>query len=164
MEAQGLVLNHAAVKLEARRLEALARTRVARVQNRHVVLRSHLVDGVEKRQKVLLRVNVLLAMRAQQNVLPLLQPQPRMNIRSLNLGQVVMQHFRHGRSGHIRALLRQPRICQIAARMLAIRHVHVGNDIHDAPVRLFRQALVYTAMAGISRDTHSLLSTMVTWA
>ena len=148
VEAEGLVLDDARVKLEAAGLQALARARVAAIENRHIILLRHLVDCVEKRQEVLLRVDILLAMGAQKNVLPFLQPQPSMNIRSFNLRQVVMQHFRHRGAGHVRALLRQTSISQVPACVLGISHVHIRDDIHDAAVGLLRQALVFAAVAG----------------
>ena len=49
------------VELEAALLEAFAGTGMTAVENRHVVLLSHGVDGVEKRQEVLLCIDILLA-------------------------------------------------------------------------------------------------------
>ena len=48
VEAEGLVLNNARVKLEAAGLQALAGTGMAGVQDGHIVLFRHLVDGVEE--------------------------------------------------------------------------------------------------------------------
>ena len=59
-----------------------------------------------------------------------------------------MQHLSHGGTGHIGALLRQAGVGQIAAGVLGVSHVHVGDDIHDAAVRFFGQALVLAAVAG----------------
>ena len=149
VEAERLVLNHAAVKFEPGRLQALARTRVAGVENRHVVLRGHLVDSVEKRQKVLLRVDILLAVGAQKDVLAFLQPKASMNNRSLNLRQVVMQHLRHRRASHIGTLLGQASISKIPARMLGISHIDIGNDIHNTTISFLRQAFVLASVAGL---------------
>jgi len=118
VEAEGLVLDDARIKLEAGGLEAFAGTRMATVENGHVVLLRHLVDCVEQRKEVLLRVDVLLAVGRQQNVLALLQPKPSMNIRSLNLREIIMQHFRHRRASHVSALLGQAGVGQIAAGVL----------------------------------------------
>ncbi len=118
VEAEGLVLDDARVKLEAGSLETLARTRVARVQDRHIILLRHFIDGRKQRKEVLLGVDVLLPVRAQKNILALLKPQPGMNVTSLNLGQIVMQHFRHRRASHVSALLGQPSISQVAPCML----------------------------------------------
>ncbi len=49
------------VELEAALLEALAGTGMTAVENRHVVLLSHGVDGVEERLEVLLCIDILLA-------------------------------------------------------------------------------------------------------
>ena len=96
VEAQGLVLDDARVQLEAACLQALAGTRMAAVEDGHVVLLGHLVDGVEERQEVLLGVDVLLAVGAQKNVLALLQAQALVDVAGLNLCQVVVQHLGHG--------------------------------------------------------------------
>ena len=148
VEAEGLVLYDARVELKAGGLQALARTRMAAIEDRHIVLLRHLVDGIEQRQEVLLRIDVLFAVSAQKDILPLLQPQPSMNVRSFNLCQVVVQHLRHWRSGHVGAFLRKTGIGQIATGMLRVRHIHIGNNIHDATVSLFRQAFILATVAG----------------
>ena len=61
VESERLVLNYTMVKLESALLQTLARPWVARVQNRHVILLCHSIDGGEKTPKVLLGVDVLLA-------------------------------------------------------------------------------------------------------
>ena len=73
VEAQGLVANDARIELEAARLQPLPGARVAAVEDGHIILRRHLVDGIEETQEVLLRVDVLLAVRAQEDVLALLE-------------------------------------------------------------------------------------------
>ena len=140
MEAQGLVLDHARVQRKAGCLQALPGTRMARVQDGHIILFGHLIDGIEQREEVLLRVNVLLAVRAQQDVLALLQAQTRVDVAGLNLGQILVQHLSHGAAGHIGALTGQSALSQIPARMLAVGHVHVADNVHDAAVGLLGQA------------------------
>ena len=54
----------------------------------------------------------------------------------------LVRRFGHGRSGHIGALLGQSGVGQVAAGVLAVGHVHVGDDVHDAAVGLLGQALV----------------------
>ena len=61
VEAQGLVLDHAGVKLEAALLQALAAARVAAVEDGHVVALGHAVDGGEEALEVALGVDILLA-------------------------------------------------------------------------------------------------------
>ena len=147
MEPQRLMLDHAAVQHKPGSLQALARTRMAAIQDRHVILLRHRIDRIKQRQEILLRINILLAVRRQQDVAPLLQPQPRVDVGRLDLREVRAQHLRHRAARHVRALLRQAAIGQIATRVLGIRHIHVGNDVHDAAVRLLRQALVLAAVA-----------------
>ena len=72
METQGVVADDARVKLEAGGFKALAGARVAAVEDGHVILLGHLIDGVEEGQEVLFRVDVLLPMGAQKDVLALL--------------------------------------------------------------------------------------------
>lgn len=59
VEAERFVLNNARIQLESAGFEALARARMAAVQDGHVVLIGHFVDGVEEAEEVLLGVDVL---------------------------------------------------------------------------------------------------------
>ena len=62
VEAKGLMLDDAWVELEATGGKAIARTRVAAVEYRHIVFLCELVDGIEEREEVLLGVDILFAM------------------------------------------------------------------------------------------------------
>ena len=66
------MLDDALIELETACLQAFAAAGMAGVEDGHIVLLGHLVDGVEQAQEVLLGVNVLLAVGAQQDVLALL--------------------------------------------------------------------------------------------
>ena len=148
VKAQGFVLDDALVELESAGFEALAGARMATVEDGHVVLLGHLVDGIEERQEVLLGVNVLLAVGGQQDIFPLFKSEALVDIGGLYFRQIVVQHFSHGAAGDVGALLGKARVGQVAARMFGVRHVHVGDDIHDAAVGLFGQTLVLAAVAG----------------
>ena len=106
VEAKGLVLDDARVELEAGGRQTLAGAGVAGVQNRHVVLLCHRVDGVEQAQEVLLRVDVLLTVGAQEDVLALLEAESLVDVGRLDVGEVVMKDLRHRRAGDVSALLR----------------------------------------------------------
>ena len=69
-----------------------------------------------------------------------------MNIGCLNFGQIIMEYLCHRRAGNVGSLLRKPRICQISSGMFGICHVHVGNNIYNSPVCLFRQTFILTAI------------------
>ena len=84
MEAQGFVLNHSAVQNEARGLQPLFRAGMAGIENGHIVLFRHGVDGAEQGQEILLRVDVFLPVGGEQNVLPFVQPQPLVDVGSLD--------------------------------------------------------------------------------
>ena len=149
MEAQRLMLNDALVELKAALLQTLAAARMAGVEDRHIVLFGHLVDGGEQRGKVLLGVDILLAVGRQQNVLALLETQTLVDIGRLDFFQILVQHLGHRGTGHVGTLLRQAGVGQITAGMLGVGHVHIGDDVHDAAVRLLGQALVLAAVAGL---------------
>ena len=53
------------------------------------------VDGVEQAQEVLLRVDVLLAVGAQQDVSTFLEAEARVDVAGLNLRQVLVKDLRH---------------------------------------------------------------------
>ena len=58
-----------------------------------------------------------------------------------------MQHLGHGRPGHISSLLRQTGVSQIAASVLRVGHIHIGDNVHNAAIGFLRQALVLAAVA-----------------
>ena len=72
-----------------------------------------------------------------------------MNVRCLDAVQVPVQHFRHGRARHVGAFLGHARGVQVTAGVFRIAQVHIGDDVHDAAVRLFGQAFVKAAVAGL---------------
>ena len=149
VEAQGLVLDHAGVQLESAGLQALAAAGVAAVEDGHVVLLGHAVDGGEEAHEVLLGVDVLLAVGGEQDVLALLQAQALVDVAGLNLGEVLVQDLGHGAAGDVGALLGEAGVGQVAAGVLAVGHIHVGDDVHNAAVGLLGQALVLAAVAGL---------------
>ena len=82
-----------------------------------------------------------------------------MNVAALDLVEVQMQHLRHGRTGHVRALLRQTAVRQIPPRMLGIGEIHVGDNVDDPAVRFLRQTFILAAVAGFhvkDRDMQTL--------
>ena len=131
------------------------------VEDRHVVLFCHLVDSREKRHKVLLCVDVLLTVSGKEDILALLQAEALVDIAGLNIGEVVVEDFRHGGSCDIGALLGQAAVGEVSSCVLRVGHVHVGNDIDDTAVGFLGQALVLAAVAGLhveNGDMESLCS------
>lgn len=118
MEAEGLVGYHTAVEFEAALFKAFARAGMAAVEDGHVVLLGHGVDGVEERQEVLLGVDVLLAVGRQKDIFALLKTEAAENVARFDFGQVVVENFRHGRTADISALRCHTRCVEIAAGML----------------------------------------------
>ena len=90
VEAQRFVLDDSSVKLESACSQSVTASRVTAVENGHVVFGGHLVDRIEQRQEVLLRIDVLLPMSGQQDVLALLQTQPLVDIAGFDGRQVLM--------------------------------------------------------------------------
>lgn len=106
VKAQRLVGDDAPVQLESAFLQSLTAPGVAGVQHRQVVLRRHGVYCREQGSEILLRVDVFLPVGREQNVLAFFQTEPGVNVAGLDLGQILMQHLRHGAAHHKRALLR----------------------------------------------------------
>ena len=69
VEAQRLVLDDAFVQLETTLFKTLARAGMTAVKNGHVVLLCHLIDGGEEAHEVLFRVDVLLSVSREQNII-----------------------------------------------------------------------------------------------
>ncbi len=149
VKTQGFVPDHARVEHEAGGLQPLPGAGVAGVQNGHIILLRHRVDRVEQREEVLLRVDVLLAVGAQQDVSTLFEAQAGVDVGRLDLRQVLVQDLRHRRAGDVGALLRKPALGQVSARVLGVREIDIGDDVDNPPVRLLRQALVLAAVAGL---------------
>ena len=149
VEAHGLVHAHARVELEAGGLQALAGARVAGVQDRHVVPLGQRVDGGEQAREVGLGVDVLLAVGGQQHVALGLKAELGEDVRSLDLFQVGAQDLCHGRSGDVGALRGASGVLEVAAGVLGVGQVDVGDHVDDAAVGLLGQALVLAAVAGL---------------
>ena len=158
VEAQGLVLDHTGGQLESASLQTLAAAGVAAVEDGHVVLLGHAVDGGEEAHEVLLGVNVFLAVGGEEDVLALLQAQALVDVAGLNLGEVLVQDLSHGAAGDVGALLGEAGVGQIATGVLAVGHVDVGDDVHDAAVGLLGQALVLAAVAGLHVENRNVKS------
>ncbi len=152
VEAEWLVLNDPAVKLEAGGCQAVAAARMAAVEDRHVVLLGHAVDGSEKAQEVLLCVDILLAVGAQEDVFAFFKAKPLVDVAGLDFSEVIMQDFRHRAARDVGSLFRKAAVGKVAASMFAVGHVHVAYDVHDAAVGLFRKAFVLTAVARLHME------------
>ena len=147
VEAHGLVHAHARVELEAGGLQALAGARVAGVQDRHVVFLRERVDGGEQAREVRLGVDVLLAVGGQQHVALGLQSELGEDIRCLDLIKVRAQDLGHGRARDVGALRGAAGVLEVAAGVLGVGQVDVGDHVDDAAVGLLGQALVLAAVA-----------------
>lgn len=147
VEAHGLVHAHARVELEAGGLQALAGARVAGVQDRHVVFLCERVNRGEQAREVRLGVDVLLAVRGQQHVALGLQAELGEDIRGLDLVQVGSQDLGHGRARDVGALGCAAGVLEVAAGVLGVGKVDVGDHVDDAAVGLLGQALVLAAVA-----------------
>lgn len=147
VEAHGLVHAHARVQLEARGLQALAGARVAGVQDRHVVPLGQGIDRGEQAREVRLGVYVLLAVGGQQHVALRLQAELGEDIGGLDLLKVGAKHLGHGRARDVGALRGAAGVLEVAAGVLGVGQVDVGDHVDDAAVGLLGQALVLAAVA-----------------
>ena len=147
VEAHGLVHAHARVQLEVGGLQALAGARVAGVQDRHVVFLGQGVDRGEQAREIRLGVDVLLAVGGEQHVAFGLQAELGENIGGLDLIKVGAKDLGHGRARDVGALRGAAGVLEVAAGMLGVGQVDVGDDVDDAAVGLLGQALVLAAVA-----------------
>lgn len=147
MEAHGLVRAYQGMQSEARLLQALARARVAAVQDGLPVFLGEGVNGTEERAEARVIVNVLLAVDGEQEVAARLEAELAKDARVVNLPEVRTQHLGHGRPRHERALWGASRVLEPAACVLGVGEVHVRDDVDDSAVRLLGEALVAAAVA-----------------
>ena len=75
-----------------------------------------------------------------------------MNIACLDFFEVLVEHLCHGRAGDVGALAGQAAFGEVAAGVLAVCQVHVGDDIDDAAVGLLGQSLVFASVAGFHME------------
>ena len=80
MESEGFLTDDTWVEDEAALLKAVTAAWVAAVEDRHVVFFGHLVNGCEKADEVLLGIDVLLAVCAQQDITSFLKSKSCMNV------------------------------------------------------------------------------------
>ena len=128
------------------------------VEDGHVVLLRHLVDSSKEGEEVLLGINVFLAVSGQENVLAFLKAESLVDVAGPNIGEVVVEDFRHGGSCDIGALLGQSAVGEVSSCVLRVGHIHVGDDIDDTAVGLLGQALVLAAVAGLHVENGNVKS------
>ena len=129
---------------------------MATVEDGHVVLLRHLVDSSEEGEEVLLRVDILLTVSGQENVLAFLQAEALVDIAGLDISEVVVEDFRHGGPCDIGALLGQAAVGEVSSCVLRVGHVHVRDDIDDTAVGLLGQALVLAAVASLHVEDRNM--------
>ena len=144
------------IKFETCSLKAVTAPGMATVENRHVILLGHCVYRIEKAEEVLLRVDVLFAVSTQQDVVPLLESESLVYIGCLDLGKVLMEHLGHGRTGDVCTLTGKSAFSKVSSCMLGVGEIDVRDDVHDAAVRLLRQALVFAAVAGLHVENRNV--------
>ena len=142
------MLDYPWVKLEAAGCEAVAAARVAAVEDWHIVFLSHRVDGVEQAQEVLLCVDVFLTVSAQQDVAAFFQTEAGVDIAGFDFSKVLVKDLGHRGACDVCAFFREAAVGKVAACVLAVGHVHVGDDVNYAAVGLLREAFILAAVAG----------------
>ena len=126
------------------------------VEDGHVILLRHLVNSSEEGEEVLLRVDIFLTVSRQENVLAFLQTEALVDVAGLDIGEVVVEDFRHGGPCDIGALLRQAAVGEVSSCVFRVGHIHVGDDIDDTAVGLLGQALVLAAVAGLHVEDRNM--------
>ena len=141
------MLDNTFVKYESTCSKTITWARMTTIENRHIVLFSHLIDSRKKRKEVFLCIYIFLTMCWEQNVLSFLQTETLVYIAGFNFGEVIVKNFCHRWTRDISAFFRQPTICKISSRMLWVRHIYIANYINDTTVGLFGKTLVFTTVS-----------------
>ena len=87
-------------------------------------------------------------MGAQEDVLAFFESEAGVDVAGFDVDQVLMEHFGHGGAGEVGALFGQAAVGQVAAGVLGVAEVYVGDDVDDPAVCLLGQAFVLAAVAG----------------
>ena len=125
---------------------------MAAIEYRHVVFAGDGVDGVEQAQEVLLGVDILLAVSTQQNVFAFFEAEAFVDVACLDVFEVLMQNFGHRRAGDVGALFGQSTVGKIAACMLRVAQVYIGDNIDDTAVGFLGQTFILAAVAGFHME------------
>src|SRR5688572_10105501 len=113
------------------------------------MIRRDAVDHSNEPSKRSVAVDVLLSMRADNEVLLPLQLQPRENIRGFDLWAIVAENFEHRTTGLDHEIRRESLPQQVFSRNRAVREIHIGSMIDDPTIGLFRHSLIETTIAGL---------------
>ena len=96
MKAQGLMTDHPLVKYKATLFDEFLGSRMARIENRHIVFFCHFINRIHQIEEILLRIDILLTMGGQKNIFSFFQFKLFQNITHLDLFQIIMQNLSHG--------------------------------------------------------------------
>lgn len=99
------MLDDALIQIKAAGFKAVAAAGVTTVEDGHVVLLCHPVDGGEEAEEILLRVDVLFAVGREEDVFAFLQTEAPVHIAGFYLLQVFVKHLCHGAACDVGALL-----------------------------------------------------------
>ena len=147
MKAKRFMLYHTSIKLKSTLLQSLAAARMTRIKYRHIVFLCHCINCSKQRFEILFRVDILLTMSRKKDIFTLLQAKTRMYVRCFYFCQILMKHLCHRRSSNVSTLFCHTRSIQIATGMLAVAHIHIGNNVDYPPVGFFRKALIKASIA-----------------
>ena len=128
------------------------------VEDGHVVLLRHLVDSSEEGEEVLLRVDIFLTMGGQENIFAFLQAKALVDVAGLDIGEVVVEDFRHGGSSDIGALLRQAAVSEVSSCVLRVGHVNITDDVYDTAIGLFWKTLVFATVTCLHMENGDMES------
>ena len=91
---------------------------MAAVEYRHVVFAGDGVDGIEQAQEVALGVDILFAVGRQKDVSAFFEAEAGVDVAGFDVGEVLMEHFGHGRACDVGALFGQTAVCKVTAGVL----------------------------------------------
>ena len=121
----------------AQGLNAFAGARVGGDDHGQIILLSNSVEEGDNLLQIGREVNIFFAMTTDNKVLALLKVELRQDVRGLNLVHVLHQDFVHWRTCHVNVAMGQAFAQEVAARVLGVDQVEVGDMVNDAAVNLF---------------------------
>jgi hypothetical protein len=138
--------------------QTLARPRVGGNDHRQALRFSQSVETGEQRVEPRRIIDVLLPMRAGNEIAPALQPQSGENVGGRDFGAEMVQHLRQMGADLEDPIGWKSFGQQIAARVFRQRHVHVAQMVDDFAIQLFRHALIEAAIARLHVENGNLAS------
>ena len=122
---------------------------MGRHEDRHAQVGVRALQRLHERVQTLEVIDVLLAMRADEQERPGCQPHPPCRVGALDRVTVMIDDLAHRRSGEADLAGLKPLPQEVPAGMFGVDEIEVGDVVDEPPVRLLGHVEIEAAVAGL---------------